>query len=68
MLSVQIAVYKSDSSGAAVQIRGHCREFGQTQLLRCVQPAVAGNNLIFLCCSSLLNFVGFAPLLINYNL
>lgn len=41
MLSMQIAVHKSDSGGVAVQIRGHCREFDQTQLVCCVQPAVA---------------------------
>lgn len=55
MLSMQIAVHKSDSGSAAVQIRGHCREFGQTQLVCCVQPAVAGNNLIFLCCTDFPN-------------
>ena len=55
MLSMQIAVYKSDSGGVAVQIRGHCREFGQTQIVCGVQPAVAGDDLIFLCCINLPN-------------
>lgn len=55
MLSMQIAVHKSDSGGVAVQIHGHCQEFGQTQLVCCVQPAVAGNNLIFLCCTDFPN-------------